>query len=299
MGRWSIWLGGLCFLSATGCTLPFSSNLGQPGHEQLANIKSQNLVPSVSSNKSADPDLAPDKAAKLCLATGEELEKNGHLDQAIHQYELALQHQANQPLVHKKLAGCLAQQQKYDLAIAQYQKGLALAPKDPDILNDLGFTYYEMEDFANAEKYLKQAIANRQNHQRAFGNLGLVLGRQQKWKESLEAFKKAGPPATAQANLAAMYLAAGQKDEARKCCNIALGLDPQLQSAKDLLAKLDALPKDEKAEKTIQQAEARITRKDAGSEAVASADLSNGVQLQKPVRVVRQPAAPLEFKPVK
>jgi tetratricopeptide (TPR) repeat protein len=289
MGRWSIRIGAFALVSITGCSLPFASNLGQQP-EQLTATPGQNLVPSVSSGKTAaDPDLPADKAAKLCFATGVELEKNGHFDQAIHQYELSLEKHPNQPVVHKKIAGCLCQQRKYEQAIAQYQKGLVLAPRDADLLNDLGYTYYEKGEYETAEKYLRQALAAKSDYQRAYGNLGLALGRQQKWKDSLDAFKKAGPPATAQAHLASMYLAAGMHDEARKCCNIALGLDANLQLAKDLLAKLDNIPKDDK---TVQQAEARLSKNESGSSPLAAGE----IKLQRPVKA--KPAEPLEFKPV-
>lgn len=307
MGRWSrlFWCCG--FVASLGCATPTLHNgLINTPHSTERTIPEVSAQPSfgtTGSGKMKDPDLPPEKAAKLCMATGEELEKSGHLEQAAAEYELALQHQPKLPGAGKKLAACYARAHKYDEAIAQYKKDLAVSPRDPDILNDLGYTYYEKEDFATAEKYLRQAIAVKPGHQRANGNLGLALGRQCKWKESLEAFKKAGTPASAQANLAAMYLAAGQYDDARRSCNIALGLDPELKTARELLAKLDELAKED--DKVIKQAEAKLSKEPAvGRESAASrvvddtpADPS-GVKLQKPIRVNRQ-TEPQEFRPVK
>jgi len=274
-------------------------------------ISSQPTVNSTAISK--DPDLAPDQAAKLCLATADELEKNGHNEQACGQYELALQHDPRQPAVSKKLAACYAKAGLYDKSIAQYQKCIVASPKDAELINDLGYTYYEKDDFTTAEKHLRQAIALKPTLQRAHGNLGLALGRQCKWKESLEEFKKACSPGMAQANLAAMYLAAGQHDDARRSCNIALGLEPNLKTAKDLLAKLDEMPKNDA--KGVQQAEARLLKESASKPEVvtARADVpadtrtasdgadklgANAIQLQKPVRANRQ-AESNEFRPVK
>lgn len=295
MGRWSrlTWCAGI--LVATGCATP-TLTPGNLTERSSTESMSHTMAPMVTSSKSKDPDLPADQSAKLCMATAEELEKNGHYDQAVNQYELALKHEPRTPGIGRKLAACYARQGQYDKSIAQYQKELAVSPKDADLLNDLGYTFYEKEDYENAEKYLRQAIAARQNYQRAHGNLGLVLGKQMKWKECLEAFKKAGTPATAQANLAAMYMAANRPDDARRCCNIALGLDPSLKTAKELMTKLDSMTKDEG--KSIQQAEARLSQESTTNATPAASEMANAIQLQKPVRTSR-PQEPLEFRPVK
>jgi tetratricopeptide (TPR) repeat protein len=312
MGRWSrlTWCCGLA--ASLGCATPtLQHNLPSMPDKVVPEITSQPTVNSTAIAK--DPDLAPDKAAKLCLATAEELEKNGHYDQAIGQYELAIKHDPRQPGVGKKLAACYARAGQFDKSIEQYQKCIAALPKDADLINDLGYTYYEKEEFTTAEKYLRQAIALKPGLQRAHGNLGLALGRQSKWKESLEEFKKAGSPGMAQANLAAMYLAAGQYDDARRSCNIALGLEPNLKTAKELLAKLDELPKNDS--KTIQQAETRLLKDSPSKPEVVTAQAvmpddnkanndavdkpaANAIQLQRPVRVNRQTESN-EFRPVK
>lgn len=312
MGRWSRLSWCVVFMPALGCALPsMQQSVPSLSNKVVPEISSQPTVNSTAITK--DPDLPSDQASKLCLATAEELEKNGHFEQACGQYELALQHEARQPAVSKKLAACYAKAGLYDKSITQYQKCIASTPKDAELLNDLGYTYYEKDDFASAEKYLRQAIALKPAMQRAHGNLGLALGRQSKWKESLDEFKKACSPGMAQANLAAMYLAAGQYDDARRSCNIALGLEPNLKTAKDLLAKLDETPQDNS--KTVKQAEARLLKDNSSKPEVgfARADLpadtkvasdatdkvgANAIQLQKPVRANRQKESS-EFRPVK
>lgn len=292
MGRWSRLTCCTGLLAVSGCAIP--SYFTSPGTERVTTTNAAPAVtPMVSTAKTKDTDLPPDQASKLCMATAEELEKNGHYDQAINQYELALKHQPRSVGVGRKLAGCYAKQGQYDQAIGQYQKELVVTPKDADLLNDLGYTYYEKEDFTNAEKYLNQALVAKPGYQRAYGNLGLVLGRQQKWRDCLEAFKKAGNPATAQANLAAMYLTAGKSEDAKRCCNIALGLDPSLKTAKELLAKIESLPAEDG--KAILQAEARLSQ-DSG--ASSGKEQATAVQLQRPVRSTRH-QEPLEFRPVK
>lgn len=312
MGRWSR-LAWCCGLVATlGCATPsLQQSLPSMPDKVIPEITSQPMVNSATVAK--DPDLTPDKAAMLCLATAEELDKNGHTDQAIGQYELALKHVPRQPGVGKKLAACYAKAGQFDKSISQYQLCIAASPKDADLVNDLGYTYYEKEDFATAEKHLRQAVAMKPSLKQAHGNLGLALGRQCKWKESLEEFKKAGSPGMAQANLAAMYLAAGQVDDARRSCNIALGLEPNLKAARELLSKLEEMPKSEA--NTVQQAEARLLKDSSSKTEVGTAraetpvdakrasdavekPMTNAIQLQRPVRVNRQTESN-EFRPVK
>src|SRR5262245_8424354 len=54
--------------------------------------------------KAKEPELAPNKAAQLCLAAAEELEKGGHNAHAIAECELARQHSPNLPGLNRKLA---------------------------------------------------------------------------------------------------------------------------------------------------------------------------------------------------
>jgi tetratricopeptide (TPR) repeat protein len=251
--------------------------------------------------KAQEPELPPEKSAKLCLATADEMDKAGHLDQAIAQCELARQHNPKQPGVGRKLAALYARAGQFDKAVDEYQKELAKTPKDADLLNDLGYCYYEKQDYPQAEKYLRQAIAAKASLQRAHANLGLALGRQEKWKESLDEFKKAGSLGAAHANLAAMYHAAGQDDNARRECQIALGLDSQLKAARDLLAALDEKAKEPHA---IQQADMRTTTTPPTTSAVQLTEArqevtgtGDSIRLSKPV-IQKQQDEPT-FRPVK
>ncbi len=129
-----------------------------------------------------------------------------------------------------------------------------------------------------------------------------MLGRQEKWKESLEAFKKAGSVGTAHANLAAMYHAAGRDDEAMRECRIALGLEPKLKAASALLIKLEESARDQKA---VEQTEAKLVAPAvAGTPSIQLAEArqelpshDHAIKLSKPVvnRVKEEPA----FRPVR
>lgn len=286
-------LRSLALVGATalaGCATPTLATLG--GTPSPMQEKSLSDVPKLAGAK--EPELAPDKAATLCLAAATELEKGGYYTQAIAQCELARQHQPGLPGLSRKLAGLYAREGDLEKAVAEYKKALAASPKDADLLNDMGYCCYQVKDFTAAEKYLRQALSLKPQLQRAHANLGLALGRQENWRESLEEFKKAGSVASAHANLAAMYHAAGRDDDARRECQIALGMDAKLGATQELLAKLEEKTKEPQA---FQQAEAKLASTPAPSIQVAEATLeAPSIQLQRPIAVRRE--APV-FKPAK
>jgi tetratricopeptide (TPR) repeat protein len=244
--------------------------------------------------KPKEPELAPNKAAQLCMAAAEELEKGGHYAHAIAECELARHHSPNMAGLSRKLANLYAREGEFDKALAEYTKELNKSPKDADLLNDMGYCCYQMKDYPAAEKYLRQAVIAKPQLQRAQGNLGLALGRQQKWRESMEAFKKAGPSATAHANLAAMYHAAGRDDDAQRECRIALSMDPKLQTTQELLAKLE---EDSKEQYAIHQAEVRMIASNTPMVRTAEATQDVGaIKLSRPI--VTKKVDP-EFKPAR
>ena len=92
---------------------------------------------------------------------------------------------------------------------------------------------------AQAEENLRKALTVDPKHGRAWMNLGLALGQQKKYEESLEAFEKAVRPAEARCNLAFVMSTQGKTDQARELYHEALKLDPGLKLARQALAKLD------------------------------------------------------------
>jgi Tfp pilus assembly protein PilF len=78
-----------------------------------------------------------------------------------------------------------------DKAIEKYKIYMKSNPKDADVLVDMGVCYYELNQFEDAAKYMKQAISFQPRHQIAHLNLGIVSLSQQKLDEAKEWWKKA------------------------------------------------------------------------------------------------------------
>jgi Tfp pilus assembly protein PilF len=225
----------LGLLGLIGCKgpgfLPDSSSEPLPGL----------LVGPEAISKAAPPaDLPPKEAVKLYLKTAKEFEKQGQTEKAINLYEKA---RAIDPGVAKtasrRLAVLYDRAGEFSKSLAEYEQLVQENPKDADLLNDLGYSYYCRGDWANAETWLTKAVQIDPNHKRAWTNLGLARAQQAKWDESFQAFCKSVRPAEAHCNIAFVLGAQGRIDEAKEQYRQALALDPSLQLARGALAQLE------------------------------------------------------------
>jgi tetratricopeptide (TPR) repeat protein len=253
--RWSIMLLAGLLGSTTGCQLTAPETLKVP-------TTAANSSPGMSSQL----ELPPKKSAEVCLATAEALEKaaqkyeeQGNLEKAAqhepeanHQYEKARQseleaialyekarqHGANKQ-VARRLAALYDKQADYARAMEEYQKLLKHAPKDADLLNDVGYCYYNQGKWTEAEKYLRQALAVNDKLARAWVNLGMTLAQEQRTEQALEAFTKVVTPAQARCNLAFIWMTQGKLELAKAAYRQALAQEPNLSIARAALAKLE------------------------------------------------------------
>ncbi|WCO01349.1 tetratricopeptide repeat protein [Psychroserpens ponticola] len=92
--------------------------------------------------------------------------------------------------IHEKLSILYAEFSEYEQAIAQRKLVLNYNPYDSNSLFVIGTYYERLNDFDNAEKYMLRAIKLKDvplDHE--YQKLGIVLNRQQRYKEAIEAFK--------------------------------------------------------------------------------------------------------------
>jgi tetratricopeptide (TPR) repeat protein len=225
-------LGALALCGQLGChtASPVTAPPALPAQAALAGPE-----------KPGQKDLPPQDSARVCLSTAAALEKSGAELQAIGLYEKArLDDPRHMQHVCRRLGVLYDRQGSFARALEEYQKALQINPKDHEVLNDLGYAYYARGNLLEAEKYLRQALAVDPHYERAWVNLGMVLGEQQRYQESLGAFGKALPAAQAQCNLAFLLTTQGKREEARQAYRTALSLDPTLVLAQGAMDKLDA-----------------------------------------------------------
>ena len=216
-------------------------------------------------------ELPPKEAAVACLAAAQELDKNGKVGEAIMLYDKARQQDPKAAAgVGRRLAVLHDLAGDFAKASAEYEPLLKASPRDPLLLNDVGYSYYCRGDFARAAEHLTQATSIDPSLKRAWLNLGLAVAAQGQFDDAFAAFQKAGSEAEARANLAFALTTQGKTREAIDQYNRALQLEPGLVQARAALDRLtNPQPKDEqKTDRNVIRADVRGRRAPARSEDV-------------------------------
>lgn len=99
--------------------------------------------------------------------------------------------------------GAIADQMgRHGDAVGYYQAALALQPDDPNTLSNLGLSHALANRLPEAERMLRQAVAQPGAGARVRGNLALVLALQGKFRDAEQEAGKDLSPQDAQANIA-------------------------------------------------------------------------------------------------
>ena len=137
---------------------------------------------------------------------------------------------------HFQLAYAYYQEQRYDLAVPEFEKAAALSPPDYDLLIDLGLAYDGLHQFEKALEKLQQAAAiDATAH--VYSQIGKVYAEQSRWKEAMDAFDRAqaidGRFPAVYAYKGLVHLATGDAAGSIPLFQQALAIDPSFQPARD------------------------------------------------------------------
>jgi len=126
------------------------------------------------------------------------------------------------------------QQQRYDLAVPEFERAAALNTPDYDLLIDLGLAYDGLHQFPKALETLRRAAALEPTAH-VYTQIGKVLAEQNQWQEAMAAFDRAqqldpGFPAV-YAYKGLVHLATGDAAGAVPLFQRALTIDPMFQPA--------------------------------------------------------------------
>ncbi len=248
----SMGLAGLLMVAGAGCkTLPGRQAVTEPALQvpratpETASVKVDSEIhraefrgkPSVEQKINTHLDLA------------RALEQQGEFEGAIMEYQKAIDEfqgrvsrwgdPKGRAKLHRRLASALDRLGRFPEAEKHYQTAQKLDPKNADIWNDAGYSYYLQGRLFDAEKTLRKATELDPTNPRIQTNLGLTLAAAGKTQAALEALTKASGPGAAHANLAYMLAALGKTEEARRHFQTALQIQPGLDNARNGLAKLD------------------------------------------------------------
>lgn len=225
-----IGVGGVC-LWATGCTSVF--------HRETPSAIAPEMPSMAAPTADRRAELSTEESVRLCLTTANTLQAGGQLREAILLLERARQKNPRLDLSHR-LAVLYNLQGDWSTAEAEFRKALKSKPQDANLLNDIGYAYYNQGMLEEARDFLQQALTRQPDHARAAINLGLVLAQQGRYPESFASFCKALTPGKAASNLAFVMTAQGNLEEAKRYYRQALEQEPGLDNARFALAKLEA-----------------------------------------------------------
>lgn len=94
--------------------------------------------------------------------------------------------------IYEKLSICYGKHYNYKKVLENRLKVLEFSPNDATSMYVIGVCYYELNDFINAEKFIKQSLALRDLPLgEEYSKLGTVLNRQKKYDEAITILKKA------------------------------------------------------------------------------------------------------------
>nr|XP_053601301.1 protein O-mannosyl-transferase TMTC4-like isoform X2 [Plodia interpunctella] len=146
--------------------------------------------------------------------------------------------------VHYNVAKALDAKNMTNLAIAEYKEAIRLYPEYYQAMNNLGNLLKSKKSFNEAEFYLRSAVTIKKDFPAAWMNLGIVLAAVDKFNESETAYKtaltyrKIYPDC--HYNMGNLYLELNRTEEAMKCWQHAVNLDPtHILAWTNLLAFLD------------------------------------------------------------
>jgi Tfp pilus assembly protein PilF len=115
----------------------------------------------------------------------------GKIDDAIEQYEQALRIEPDYAVAHYNLGNALRQVGRIDDAIAHYQQALRIEPDFADAHNNLGTALGRAGRTPEAIEHLQQALRIKPDFAVAYCNLGIALGQAGRIPEAIEHLQQA------------------------------------------------------------------------------------------------------------
>ncbi|MCE9567571.1 MAG: tetratricopeptide repeat protein [Planctomycetes bacterium] len=185
-------------------------------------------------------ELPGKQSASLCLVMAESLERADKEVDAVAYYERGRElDPAVSERVGRRLAVLYDRIDQQAKAMNEYQELLKKHPKDSSLLNDMGYSYYNRGQWAEAETYLLRSVTADKTNKRAWVNLGMAQAQLGKSTQAVVSFEKAVSRAEAQANLGFVLLTQGNRAEALAAYRRALELEPTLPIAQAAISRLE------------------------------------------------------------
>lgn len=155
--------------------------------------------------------------------------------------------------VQHRLGIVQIRQGKSEEGIRNLLEAAASEPDNVDLLNDLGYAYFNIGDYEAAEGMFREALRINVTNPKTTNNLALVIGFQGHTEDAYQLFRRNMSEAEALANIGYIHTQRGELDLALARYSDALNHDPKMKSAADAMVqiyqlqrRIDAMPEDAK-----------------------------------------------------
>ena len=190
---------GLLVATVSGCQSPgpmsswFAKKEDPAAASELAAQKGQqfNRQQNFMANNPNSP-FSTKNAVDEDLRLARKAREEGRLVPARMCYEKVLQAQPRNLEARQGLAVVCDQLGNFREAEGHYRQALELAPQDPNLHSDLGYSYFLQGRNDEASRELQAALEINRNHSTALYNLGLVRGRLGDQQQALALFRQSG-----------------------------------------------------------------------------------------------------------
>jgi tetratricopeptide (TPR) repeat protein len=164
--------------------------------------------------------------------------REGRTDEAIQQFQQALQMDPDHFIALENLGNAYRQAKRWDDAKSTLQRALQLQPDSAEANYAMGMVYAQTDDANRAQEYLQKALAEKPDYPEALNNLGVLYLRKNQPTDAEASFKEAirVAPSFQQSyfNLARLYAIEGNNAAARQVLTDLLQQhpgDPQIERA--------------------------------------------------------------------
>lgn len=175
---------------------------------------------------------------ELWVMQGQLAESQGQQAKALESYNKALNSEPNNLGALVSLARLYDRQGDSAKSVEYFQKAAAINASDASLLNDLGLAYSKAGNATAAKESMEKAAGLDPKNVRYRNNLATLLVEQGKADEAVTQLQNVLPPAMAHYNVAYLHFTKQNIPAAEQQLRLALQADPNLQPARDLMARL-------------------------------------------------------------
>jgi Tfp pilus assembly protein PilF len=180
-----------------------------------------------------------DGISKDSLTQGRALLEHGYVQEAVAELTIAATQVGPGLVEANNLLGIAYDRLGWHKQAADaYDRALTVAPKDPNVIANLGYSLYLADDYAGALKRLKQAAKLAPGQPVIYNNLGIVLASTSRYEEAYKYFAIASNEYDAHLKLASILEEHHRDRDAVKHYEAALAMQP---GASAILERLVAL----------------------------------------------------------